>query len=118
MKVPLTTKSFVFRKAGKIYYFDPAGLELEAGDRVIVKTSRGQELGQVLGLVLVLGRGQHKRQLNSPSLTALVHLTISSSLIYLLMKCYGQPFIYYCESHHPLRYQFVVFELPVGMCHC
>ena len=37
-----------FRKVGKIYYFDPAGIELEAGDRVIVKTSRGQEMGQVI----------------------------------------------------------------------
>ena len=32
-----------FRRAGKIYYFDPSGVELEAGDHVVVKTSRGQE---------------------------------------------------------------------------
>jgi len=36
-----------FKKAGKIYYFDPAGVELAAGDYAVVKTSRGQEVGQV-----------------------------------------------------------------------
>lgn len=37
-----------FKKAGKIYYFDPAGVELEVGDYVVVKTTRGQELGRVV----------------------------------------------------------------------
>jgi len=37
-----------FRRAGKIYYFDPAGIELEVGDYVVVKTTRGQELGRVV----------------------------------------------------------------------
>jgi len=36
-----------FRKSGKIYYFDPAGIELGEGDYAVVKTARGQELGQV-----------------------------------------------------------------------
>ncbi|MFC2020007.1 stage 0 sporulation family protein [Chloroflexota bacterium] len=36
-----------FRRAGKIYYFDPAGIELEANDQAVVETSRGPELGQV-----------------------------------------------------------------------
>lgn len=37
-----------FKEAGKIYYFDPAGFEdLQAGDYVVVETSRGQEVGQV-----------------------------------------------------------------------
>ncbi|MFC1860200.1 stage 0 sporulation family protein [Chloroflexota bacterium] len=36
-----------FKKAGKIYYFDPAGLDLEVGDQVVVKTARGLELGYV-----------------------------------------------------------------------
>ncbi|MDA8235720.1 MAG: stage 0 sporulation family protein [Clostridia bacterium] len=34
-----------FKKAGKIYYFDPAGLEISAGDPVIVETARGIEFG-------------------------------------------------------------------------
>lgn len=38
----------VFRSGGKIYSFDPAGLELKAGDQVIVRTSRGVELGKVV----------------------------------------------------------------------
>ena len=32
-----------FRKAGKIYYFDPAGMEIETGTHVIVETARGIE---------------------------------------------------------------------------
>ncbi|GAF93715.1 unnamed protein product, partial [marine sediment metagenome] len=37
-----------FKKAGKVYYFDAAELELAAGDLVVVKTSRGTELGNVV----------------------------------------------------------------------
>lgn len=36
-----------FRAAGKIYYFDPAGYEVEVGDPVIVETARGLEYGTV-----------------------------------------------------------------------
>ncbi len=36
-----------FREAGKIYYFAPAGHKLSLGDRVIVDTSRGVEIGTV-----------------------------------------------------------------------
>lgn len=37
-----------FRKAGKIYYFDPNGLEINAGEHVIVETVRGVEYGTVV----------------------------------------------------------------------
>ena len=37
-----------FRKAGKIYYFDPAGMEIETGTHVIVDTARGIEFGTVM----------------------------------------------------------------------
>jgi len=37
-----------FKKAGKIYYFDPDGLDLAVGDFTIVETSRGQEFGEVV----------------------------------------------------------------------
>ncbi len=37
-----------FRRAGKIYYFDPAGLEIKAGQHVIVETARGVEYGKVI----------------------------------------------------------------------
>jgi cell fate regulator YaaT (PSP1 superfamily) len=37
-----------FKPAGKVYYFDPAGLELKVNDCVVVKTTRGLELGQVV----------------------------------------------------------------------
>ncbi len=36
-----------FREAGKIYYFSPEGLKLLMGDKVIVETSRGVELGTI-----------------------------------------------------------------------
>ena len=36
-----------FREAGKIYYFSPANHKLTLGDRVIVDTSRGVEIGTV-----------------------------------------------------------------------
>jgi cell fate regulator YaaT (PSP1 superfamily) len=37
-----------FREAGKIYYFDPNGIDLSLGDFVIVKTSQGTEFGEVV----------------------------------------------------------------------
>ncbi|RKD28830.1 PSP1 domain-containing protein [Thermohalobacter berrensis] len=37
-----------FKKAGKIYYFDPDGIDIKKGDNVIVETVRGIELGQVV----------------------------------------------------------------------
>ena len=36
-----------FMKAGKTYYFDPAGVSYELGELVIVETARGMELGHV-----------------------------------------------------------------------
>jgi cell fate regulator YaaT (PSP1 superfamily) len=51
-----------FKKAGKIYYFDPAGLSLEKEDNVIVETARGLEYGQV-----VLGNKEiEEKQVVSP----------------------------------------------------
>lgn len=37
-----------FKPAGKIYYFDPDGIELGVGDNVILETTRGIECGQVV----------------------------------------------------------------------
>lgn len=37
-----------FKKAGKIYYFDPAAYILEVGEYVIVETARGIEYGKVV----------------------------------------------------------------------
>jgi cell fate regulator YaaT (PSP1 superfamily) len=37
-----------FKQVGKIYYFDAGDIELKAGDFVVVKTSRGMELGHVV----------------------------------------------------------------------
>ena len=36
-----------FRHAGKIYYFDPLGLDINKDDKVIVETARGVEIGSV-----------------------------------------------------------------------
>lgn len=37
-----------FKKAGKIYYFDPQDIDLKVGDYAIVETSRGIEFGEVV----------------------------------------------------------------------
>ena len=37
-----------FKRAGKIYYFDPGGFELKVADKVIVETARGVEFGEVV----------------------------------------------------------------------
>jgi len=37
-----------FKRAGRVYYFDPADIELKVSDYVVVKTTRGLELGQVV----------------------------------------------------------------------
>ena len=37
-----------FRNGSKVYYFDPNGLDLKGGTRVVVETSRGVECGQVV----------------------------------------------------------------------
>jgi hypothetical protein len=37
-----------FKEAGKIYYFDPDQMEINAGDHVIVETARGIEYGSVV----------------------------------------------------------------------
>jgi cell fate regulator YaaT (PSP1 superfamily) len=44
-----------FKKAGKIYYFDPGQLVIAAGEHVIVETARGLEYGEV-----VIGQRQVK----------------------------------------------------------
>ncbi len=37
-----------FKKAGKVYYFDPGELDISKGDCVIVETARGVEFGDVV----------------------------------------------------------------------
>ena len=37
-----------FKKAGKVYYFDPSGIWPRPGDSVIVETARGMEFGEVV----------------------------------------------------------------------
>lgn len=41
----VTVVGIRFKKAGKIYYFDPGENEIEKGDNVIVETTRGIEFG-------------------------------------------------------------------------
>ena len=37
-----------FKKLGKIYFFNPKGLKIKQGDKVIVETSQGEEYGEVV----------------------------------------------------------------------
>lgn len=44
----LTVVGVRFKKAGKVYYFDPGECQLTPGDGVIVETARGVEYGQMV----------------------------------------------------------------------
>lgn len=37
-----------FKKLGKIYFFNPKGLKLEKGSKIVVETSQGEEIAEVL----------------------------------------------------------------------
>ncbi|MEG0692857.1 MAG: stage 0 sporulation family protein [Oscillospiraceae bacterium] len=37
-----------FKNVGKVYYFDPVGLQLTVGNKIIVETARGIECGEVV----------------------------------------------------------------------
>jgi cell fate regulator YaaT (PSP1 superfamily) len=56
-----------FKKAGKIYYFEAGDIDLKARDYVVVKTSRGMELGHV-----VLAPGQVQVNDTGESLSTVV----------------------------------------------
>jgi len=40
-----------FKRLGKVYYFDPADIDLQSGDFCVVETARGLEYGEVAGHV-------------------------------------------------------------------
>ncbi len=65
----------VFRNGGKVYSFDPAGLGLCVGDQVIVRTSRGIELGKVV----VANHGVPESEIVAP-LQKVVRIASSSDL--------------------------------------
>ena len=46
--MPYNVVGVRFKKAGKIYFFEPDGIVLAEGDNVIVETARGIEFGQVV----------------------------------------------------------------------
>ena len=47
-----------FKKAGKIYYFDPKDIEFQVGDGAIVETVRGMEFGEVVIARREVGEGE------------------------------------------------------------
>ncbi len=40
-----------FRRGGKVYYFDPNGVDVKPGDHVLVRTDKGVDIAQVVRLV-------------------------------------------------------------------
>jgi cell fate regulator YaaT (PSP1 superfamily) len=44
---PVKTVGVRFKRAGRIYYFEPAGFDLELNDYVVVETTRGLEVARV-----------------------------------------------------------------------
>jgi len=55
--------SVAFVGGGKIYHFDPAGLELAPGDEVIVETARGTDFGRVVEAPRTVAEGDAPRNL-------------------------------------------------------
>ena len=51
-----------FKSVGKIYYFDPAGLDIKMNDKVIVETARGIECGEVA----LVDRGIDETKFSNP----------------------------------------------------
>ncbi len=47
-----------FKKLGKRYYFNPNGINLKNGDKVIVETIRGIELGEVIGDLIAINEDE------------------------------------------------------------
>lgn len=58
-----------FRPAGKVYYFDPTGFEVETGSHVIVETARGVEFGTV-----VLGKREIEETPDMPPVKPIIRL--------------------------------------------
>lgn len=56
-----------FRRAGKIYFFDPAQMDIEVGQHVIVETARGVEYGDVV----LGGREVEEEQIIAPLKTVI-----------------------------------------------
>lgn len=48
----------VFRRTGKVYYFDPAGHDLRTGDYVIVKTQKGMDFGEMVTPLMEIDQGE------------------------------------------------------------
>lgn len=47
----------VFHKGGRVYYFDPASIELVRGDQVVVQTMGGTEIGEIVDPPHDIGEG-------------------------------------------------------------
>ncbi len=54
-----------FKRTGKIYYFDPSGIELKVGDCVVVETALGLELGEVVIAPSKMPAGEVNKPLKS-----------------------------------------------------
>lgn len=52
-----------FKRVGKVYHFDPTGYDLKIGDKVIVETQRGVEMGEVAVGVHACDEALIKKQL-------------------------------------------------------
>ena len=52
-----------FKSNGKMYYFDPQGLEIAPGTGVIVETARGVECGEVVRSAHEIASGSFPREI-------------------------------------------------------
>ena len=51
-----------FKRLGKIYFFDPKWLEVQKGEYIIVETTQGEDIAEVI----IPGRMIDEEKLNSP----------------------------------------------------
>lgn len=65
----VTVVGIRFKKAGKIYYFDPADINIKKGDFAIVETARGLEHGEV-----VIGRRDVDESTIIPPLKSVIRI--------------------------------------------
>lgn len=83
-----------FKKAGKIYYFDPVDIDVKIGDDVIVETARGLEFG----LVVVGPKEVDEDSLASPLKPIIRLATVEDKIFYAENKLKAKECFKICEE--------------------
>ena len=98
-----------FKKVGKIYFFDPNGIQAEKGKNIIVETARGIELGEVA----VANRQMDEDKIMAPLKKAIRMATKEDEKIFLENERKAEEAYYVCEkkiAEHQLDMKLVDVE--------